>query len=487
MDLRDACFHVLIATEARKFLRFGWRGILYQFCVLPFGLSPAPRVFTTLTRILKAILGVQGIRTIFYLDDILILGSSFNICMDNTAEALQILIKAGFFIHWKKSRLVPETIFTFLGLQWDSVQASLSLPLVKIGQLHSQASSLLKSRSPTCRQTKVLSGLIAAFFRAVPLLRLRGRFLQISENLVYSSELDLHKIVTLLPLALIDLEWICRLTPPQCSAQLWLLTPEDCDLEIHTDASDFGFGIWFQGRLRQGTWDPSMRSAHINAKELIALSVALDSSLQGQRDKAVLWRIDNTAALAYIKKEGGTCSLSLLEAASEILIKAHQRGLRFLPIYIPSEENILADAASRFMDIPDWHLCPKVFQIVCNRWGLPEIDLFATRGSCQLKRFFSWSVEDHPEAIDALCQKWDFNLAFLFPPIPLIKKVVKKLESSRGTFILVTPLWPAQTWLASLLALDVVEVRRLPFFPSLVVDLKTGLPPPILPTLHLVV
>jgi hypothetical protein len=229
-----------------------------------------------------------------------------------------------------------------------------------------------------------------------------------------------------------------------------------------------------------------MGSEHINAKELIALSVAQDSSLQGQRDKAVLWRIDNTAALAYIKKEGGTCSLTLLKAASEILTKAHQRGLRFLPIYIPSEENILADAASRFLDIPDWHLCPKVFRIICNRWGLPEIDLFATRRSCQLKRFFSWSVEDLPEAIDALCQKWDFDLAFLFPPIPLIKKVVKKLESSRGTFILITPLWPAQTWLASLLALDVEEVRRLPFSSSLIVDLKTDLPPPILPTLHLV-
>ena len=40
IDLKDAYFHVPIAQGARKYLRFCWRGRLYQFCVLPFGLSP---------------------------------------------------------------------------------------------------------------------------------------------------------------------------------------------------------------------------------------------------------------------------------------------------------------------------------------------------------------------------------------------------------------------------------------------------------------
>jgi hypothetical protein len=66
---------------------------------------------------------------------------------------------------------------------------------------------------------------------------------------------------------------------------------------------------------------------------------------------------------------------------------------------------------------------------------------------------------DNPEAVDALFQKWDFTLAYAFPPIPLLKRVVKKLETSNGTFILVSPLWEAQTWLALLLMLKVLEVR----------------------------
>jgi hypothetical protein len=78
-------------------------------------------------------------------------------------------------------------------------------------------------------------------------------------------------------------------------------------------------------------------------------------------------------------------------------------------------------------------------------------------------------------------------LALLFPPIPLLKRVIRKLERSRGTFFLVTPYWDAQTWFASLQALRVEGVRRLPFSDNLIVDLTTGEPPPNLERLFLVV
>jgi hypothetical protein len=40
IDLKDVYFFVPIARDARKYLQFGWRGRLFQFCILPFGLSP---------------------------------------------------------------------------------------------------------------------------------------------------------------------------------------------------------------------------------------------------------------------------------------------------------------------------------------------------------------------------------------------------------------------------------------------------------------
>jgi hypothetical protein len=64
-----------------------------------------------------------------------------------------------------------------------------------------------------------------------------------------------------------------------------------------------------------------------------------------------------------------------------------------------------------------------------------------------------------------------------FNKFALLKRAVKKLEMSKGTFILVSPLWEAQTRLASLLMLKVLEVRRLPFMDNLVTDLMTDKPP----------
>jgi hypothetical protein len=66
-------------------------------------------------------------------------------------------------------------------------------------------------------------------------------------------------------------------------------------------------------------------------------------------------------------------------------------------------------------------------------------------------------------------------------------RVIRKLERSRGTFLLVTPYWKAQTWFASLQALHVEDVRHLPFSDDLIIDLTTGEPPPNLERLFLVV
>jgi hypothetical protein len=57
INLRDAYFHVPLHPSTRKYMCFGWKGRLFQFCVLPFGLSPAPKVFTSLTRFIKVHFG----------------------------------------------------------------------------------------------------------------------------------------------------------------------------------------------------------------------------------------------------------------------------------------------------------------------------------------------------------------------------------------------------------------------------------------------
>lgn len=62
LDLKDAYFHVPICPEHRPFLRFAFQGQAFQFQVLPFGLSLAPRVFTRVISAALAPLQLRGIK-----------------------------------------------------------------------------------------------------------------------------------------------------------------------------------------------------------------------------------------------------------------------------------------------------------------------------------------------------------------------------------------------------------------------------------------
>jgi hypothetical protein len=173
------------------------------------------------------------------------------------------LMKASFIINWEKSSLIPTTNFTFLGMLWDSVEGALSLPQDKLQRLHSQAAFLFNNPAPTCRQVMVLTGLVAAFHKAVPLLRLKGRYVQLSLNSSYSSVENLQKTVVLLPEARRDLLWMTQLQSSGCHAPLWLLTAEECAIEVQMDASDRGYGVWFQGPLYSGRWNDIDIRTHI--------------------------------------------------------------------------------------------------------------------------------------------------------------------------------------------------------------------------------
>ena len=93
IDLSDAYFSVPLGTRSRKFVRFNWKGKLYEFLCLAFGLGPGPRIFTKLMKVPIAILRRLGVRLVIYLDDILIMGSS----QEEVTRARDTII---FFIIW---------------------------------------------------------------------------------------------------------------------------------------------------------------------------------------------------------------------------------------------------------------------------------------------------------------------------------------------------------------------------------------------------
>ncbi len=120
LDLKDAYFHIQIAPHHRRFLRFAFEGVAYQYTVLPFGLSLAPRTFTKCMDAALSPLRQMGIRILNYLDDWLILAQSEVELLSHRTLILSHLERLGLRVNFAKSALSPSQRISFVGTVLDS-------------------------------------------------------------------------------------------------------------------------------------------------------------------------------------------------------------------------------------------------------------------------------------------------------------------------------------------------------------------------------
>ena len=135
VDLKDAYLTVPIHASHRKYLRFSWNGTDFQFKVLPFGLSTAPRTFTKIMRPVTAKLREQGLRLIVYLDDILLMAESPQDLHCHTQILVSLLQDLGFILNTKKCVLEPTRRIEFLGFLVDSRTMKLFIPQEKVDKI----------------------------------------------------------------------------------------------------------------------------------------------------------------------------------------------------------------------------------------------------------------------------------------------------------------------------------------------------------------
>ena len=175
-------------------------------------------------------------------------------------------------------------------------------------------------------------------------------------------------------------------------------------------------------------WEEKVKS-HINWLELKAAFLALQAFLPQLKHQHVQIGIDNKTAMTSINKLGGTRSHHLTSLALEMWNFAADRNLTLSAVYVPREENHIADKKSRVLqDSLEWMLHPVVFQALQKEAGGFGIDLFATRVNHQVPAYVSWRPEPGAVATDAFNVKWDFQLAYLFPPFCMIKRCPGKFS-----------------------------------------------------------
>ena len=148
---------------------------------------------------------------------------------------------------------------------------------------------------------------------------------------------------------------------------------------IQTDASKKGWGAFCRTVSVGGQWTQQESKLHINILELKAIHLALLTFSKMFQMKYVHFQIDNMTALSYLMKMGGTVNREMIPLSKEIWNFAISKEITITAEYLPGKLNIRADWASRhFQDSSEWLLSPKVFHKITQRWGTPEINLFAS-------------------------------------------------------------------------------------------------------------
>ena len=121
LDLKDAYLQVPVHPDSRRFLRFTFRGRVYQFRVLPFGLSTAPQVFTRVMAPVSAEMHRRGYRLLRYLDDWLVLGASREEVLRARDFLLALCGRLGIRLNLDKSFLTPTQMTEYLGMRIDTL------------------------------------------------------------------------------------------------------------------------------------------------------------------------------------------------------------------------------------------------------------------------------------------------------------------------------------------------------------------------------
>ena len=218
--------------------------------------------------------------------------------------------------------------------------------------------------------------------------------------------------------------------------------------EVFSDASLQGWGFVCDRGKTGKRWSTDEFVENINYLELKAILYGLQSFYDNVNDVIFSIKTDNTTAVAYVNRHGGTKSQLCNDVARAIWKWLQDRCSWAFASHIPGVLNDDADYCSRhFTEDTEWELNESIFQQIVDKWGQPTIDLFASQFNYKVWPFCSWYPVPKASFVDAFSLNWGkLVLPYFFPPFRLLGRVLRKMDAERVSGIVVAPRWTGQPW-----------------------------------------
>ena len=198
----------------------------------------------------------------------------------------------------------PSQVVQYLGVVIDTRSFRASPLPDRIARLQSTAGEFLSCADPPASTWLSLLGMLSSLSHLVPGGRLRMRSLQLCLHRSWDRG-DQSIRIPWSPDCLRDLRWWLHL--PRLSFGVFLAEVSP-DLDFWSHASDVGWGAHLGSLAASGLWNLDQGSLSINARELLAIQEGLLRSQSFLVGRNVSVFCDNSTAVSYLRKEGGTRS-----------------------------------------------------------------------------------------------------------------------------------------------------------------------------------
>ena len=195
INLLDAYLSIPVHKDSQPYLAFILDQVTYAFKMMPFRLNVAPARFTKVFKPVLADLRAQSIRALIWLDDILVISSSYSSCIRDRDIVIDLLVNLGFRLNMEKSVLIPTQRVIYLGMVIDSLTMTFSLPEEKVSAIVQKATILKNKNQVSVRDIYQYIGMCSLIYRNV--LGASFTRLAVKEAQIHYRQLQ-HQVITLL-------------------------------------------------------------------------------------------------------------------------------------------------------------------------------------------------------------------------------------------------------------------------------------------------
>lgn len=371
LDLKDAYLLIPIRKQDRRYLRFYFQDMVFQYNCLCFGINFAPMLFTKLIKPIMYVLRSKGHLSVVYLDDFLLLGHSYKDCLENVKETITILESLGFLINYNKSFLEPQQKCSYLGFEYNSVDMTIAIPDTKKQNLSHLLASFANKKVCSIRMFARMLGKLISVCPAVDYGYLYTKMFEREKYLALLRHRGNFNAKMKIPSSLRDdfQWWLEKLKNNSKS----LLKKNKFIQEIFSDASLIGWGAHCGNINAQGIWSEQEKNHYISYLELLAVYFGLKCFAKELSDCSILCRVDNNTAIAYINRMGSVQFQKLNALSRTIWQWCEKKNIHIFASYIKSVDNREADNASRNFQIDtEWSLNESAFKKLVERLGDPR-------------------------------------------------------------------------------------------------------------------